>query len=567
MAEAMLPAELAEVTDPLEPADELLTADELASLSLFESLKKTPYFQRFPGTTVLRRCEEGRVLVRQGEAGATAFSILTTEDVIELRENQLQAIRDSLQSREANQGPGSHQYYAAQSPRTLKKLAKQFESELQELRERETGANEPDDDSGRSVVATAHLVLSADEKRKPELLHRLRWMFGGSRKSRATPEFIPIDGPADISAATKQSPLHEGELFGEMSCMNRAPRSATVIVDRDCYMIEMLRNVLDMLNNDPAYQKKLDHVYRERVLNGHIRRMSIFRDLSDGGFAALKDRIELVNFEAGSVVFEEHEDSDSFYVVRSGLVKVVRNAWTLLRESEFDASHWMCVWQELGELSGSDVGSDLVAWLPESLMKPAGGSSPGPEEQRSLIDSLNEVIRSGSLHSSLGKTTEAVVEAVDHPQMEVDCEHFPDETKNWSELERRTFHRSLLEVLLPRGVPRRAASSGARRILRYMGRGEGFGELGVMTGAPRSATIFAYDHPDGGSHQRMPDSRTGAVPSRVELVKISREHFREVVEQSDRLKTRVDAVVADYRQPPSIARSCEASLRNSNSLV
>ena len=67
MAEAMLPAELAEVTDTLQIQDELLTADELAELSLLEELKKTPSFARFPGTTVLRKCEKGRVLVRQGQ--------------------------------------------------------------------------------------------------------------------------------------------------------------------------------------------------------------------------------------------------------------------------------------------------------------------------------------------------------------------------------------------------------------------------------------------------------------------------------------------------------------------
>ena len=44
--------------------------------------------------------------------------------------------------------------------------------------------------------------------------------------------------------------IRAGELFGEMSCLYRTPRSATVVARRDCYMIEMLRNILDMIQKD-----------------------------------------------------------------------------------------------------------------------------------------------------------------------------------------------------------------------------------------------------------------------------------------------------------------------------
>mgnify|MGYP005715980963 CR=1 FL=1 len=138
MAEAMLPVELEEVTDPLEGGDELLTANELASLSLFEDLKKTPSFARFPGTTVLRKCKKGRALVRQGEGGATAYSILTTEDVLELREGQLASIKATLQAREAGEEP-EHIYYASEETSSLKAMAKGFEEEIATLRERVAG--------------------------------------------------------------------------------------------------------------------------------------------------------------------------------------------------------------------------------------------------------------------------------------------------------------------------------------------------------------------------------------------------------------------------------------------
>ena len=548
MAEAMLPAELAEVTDPLDADDELLTADELAQLDLFEELKKQPSFARFPGTTVLRKCRKGRVLVRQGDAGATAYSILTTEDVIELREQQLESVEKLQAVRAAgDDASGLHLYYESLSDRELKKRQSSLTEELKELREKAAALQSANTPPGERHVATAHLLLGGDDEPKRGLLHRL--LHRGSSSS-SLPEFIPIDGPADINSRTKQAPLHEGELFGEMSCMNRAPRSATVIASEDCYLLEMLRNVLDMLHNDPQYKDKLDAIYRSRVLDGHVRRLPIFRGLSESDFAAVKERIELVDFEAGSVIFEERDDSDSFFVIRSGLVKVVANAWTQLQASEFKPEHWKRLCGELTEKKDDAIGGHVWAALSDearNIATDCAKSGPDSGQQATLIDTLNSVIRSGTLHTTFGKTTVDVVVAVDDEQVAVDCEHFPDETKKWSELEARTFHRSLLEFLYPAGIPRRAATSGARRTLSYLGRGDAFGELGVVTQAPRSATIFAYDHPDGGANQRLPDSRTGAVPSRVELVKIGKDDFLQLVNQSSVLKKRVDEIVAGYQ--------------------
>ncbi|MFT5324401.1 MAG: Fe-S-cluster-containing hydrogenase component 2/CRP-like cAMP-binding protein [Planctomycetaceae bacterium] len=555
MALAMLPAELAEVTDPLRTEDELLIADELGELSIFEEVKKTPSFQRFPGTTVLRKCHKGRALVRQGDSGATAFSILSTEDVIELRENQVKSLTAAIEAKEAKSGDGPHMYYAAESVAELKQILKQHHQEVAELKQKLSETTVPPEERH---VATAHLLLSQDSGFRPGLLHRLGQMFSGASKSRKKdPTSIPIDGPADIDGSTKQAPLHESELFGEMSCMNRAPRSATVVAEEDCYMLEMLRNVLDMLHSDPTYKKKLDEVYRARVLDGHVRRLPIFDGLEDKHFAEVKDRIELVEFEAGAVVFEEHESPDSFYVVRSGLVKIVKNAWTLFRVEEFKPDHWKNVWKSLADSEEQGLGAQVWGRLPDdvqSAAKDAAKNAPGADMQKALVDSLNEIVRSGDLHKALGKTTEEICVAVDSPQLAVDCEHFPTDTGKWSELETRTFHRSLIEFLYPQGIPARAASSGARKTLRYMGRGEGFGELGVVTEELRSATIFAYDHPDGGANQRLPDSRTGAIPSRVELVKMSREDFLLLTSRSAALKKKVDGIVADYQRQAKIIR-------------
>jgi hypothetical protein len=57
--------------------------------------------------------------------------------------------------------------------------------------------------------------------------------------ANAIPPSIPIDGPADIETKTLSAPMFKGEIFGEMSCFNRVPRSATIIVEQECYVLEI----------------------------------------------------------------------------------------------------------------------------------------------------------------------------------------------------------------------------------------------------------------------------------------------------------------------------------------
>ena len=124
---------------------------------------------------------------------------------------------------------------------------------------------------------------------------------------------------------------------------------------------------------------------------------------------------------------------------------------------------------------------------------------------------------------------------------------YHEDPKQWSDVESRMFLRLLLEHAFANAMPRRNATAGPRRTLSYLGRGDYFGEMGLMAGEPRSATIYAYDHPDGGANMRVPDSRTGAVPSRVELVKISKEAFQKLCAQSPKVKARVEEMIVKRR--------------------
>jgi CRP-like cAMP-binding protein/Fe-S-cluster-containing dehydrogenase component len=291
------------------PNDETLSPAALKSLSLFAELKRTPTFEKFPGALVLRRYSADEVIVRQGEPGWTAFYVLTRDDLIRLRSTQLQALREQP---------------AAQNPALDNDLRSRQAGWEQELKELTTGPGGSADEDRRLPTVTAQLDL--------ELSSRSRWpsFFGrlfGQRRSSAEerPEFIPNDGSVDIALSTRQAPIYEGELFGEMSCMSRIPRSATVVANRDCYLLEMLRNILDQVRRDPNFKEKTDRIYRERALGPQLRRFSIFARLSTDQFEKLRQRAELVTFSPGQVIHQEGDPSDAFYVIRNGMVKIVKN--------------------------------------------------------------------------------------------------------------------------------------------------------------------------------------------------------------------------------------------------
>ena len=163
---------------------------------------------------------------------------------------------------------------------------------------------------------------------------------GGTTPVEPRPRSISIDGPTDIDSKSMEAPLYEGEMFGEMSCINRTPRSATVVATSDCYMLEMMQNLLNVLHRDPNYRQGMDETYKKRVMETQFRRLPLFENLTSEEFNLLRDDLELIEYPPGAVIFEEYEPSDNFYVIRSGVVKVVKNAWNLFRDAEFKDSHW-----------------------------------------------------------------------------------------------------------------------------------------------------------------------------------------------------------------------------------
>jgi CRP-like cAMP-binding protein/Fe-S-cluster-containing hydrogenase component 2 len=538
------------------PEDERLSDAELKTLGLFQKLKKAPSGEKFRESIVLRRFHKGTAICRQGQPGSSAFYILTTGDVLALRKHQIESA-DSPQRREA------------------------LSAEVAELEKIAAGQN-----GDARQVASALLLAGQSVRPRPRgFWDRVGDLFsaGSASPSAAQPEAIPNDGPTDIDYATRRAPMHEGEVFGEMSCMTLAPRSATVVADVDCYMLEFLRNIFDQIQKDAGYKASMDKIYQERVLKGHLRRMQFFRDLSDAQLETIRQGASLETCDPGSVICDEHDPSDSVYVIRSGLVQVIQGVDVALKEEEI--KDWPALCQALIEGKKAPPAKDAepVAAKPAAVkpvekaaakpsaaaMLKAGKKPSGPvatpkqkiwaalpEEAR---DAAAQVVESGEadaaaqqqiiagLHEVMKNRELLAAKEMAPPLKDEDVQGvvqaFPKGVKgikkDWSGVEVRVAGRLVLESLFPKNLPKRRRFGGPPQILAYLTRGDCFGEMGVIENAPRNATCVAYDHP--------PDD-SGRKSGRVELVRIPAEVFRQLLDSSSELKSKVMPLVEERRR-------------------
>jgi CRP-like cAMP-binding protein/Fe-S-cluster-containing dehydrogenase component len=145
------------------------------------------------------------------------------------------------------------------------------------------------------------------------------------RDEEARDRTIPIDASVDLSYENPVAELGPGDLFGEMTCMNFYPRSATVRAESDVVAYEMLRNVLDIMLKNKTFRTQVDQNYRKRALENHLRGVPMFADLSSDFIEHLKKSVELLRFAPGQVIERQGDAADSFYLVRIGFVKISEN--------------------------------------------------------------------------------------------------------------------------------------------------------------------------------------------------------------------------------------------------
>ena len=139
-------------------------------------------------------------------------------------------------------------------------------------------------------------------------------------------DLIPIDATVDLSYGRPVGSMGPGDVFGEMSCLNLAPRSATVLAETDCQVFEILRNMFEALRTSKSFAKKMDELYRERALKGHLRNVSFFKSMADEDLEKLRQEVGFSRVTAGAVICREGDEADGMYIIRLGQVKVSQRA-------------------------------------------------------------------------------------------------------------------------------------------------------------------------------------------------------------------------------------------------
>lgn len=180
------------------------------------------------------------------------------------------------------------------------------------------------------LEGTVEIYLSSMSKHKHQkhdglsLMERVTGVFGTRRKpAESRTGTVPIDAVVDLTYDKPVAELHQGDIFGEMTCISLYPRSATVRAKTDCVMLEMLRNVLDVIQRNKTMRAELEAKYRKRALEDHLRTVPLFSSLSPEFIEHLSRKVELVRYSRDEVLCREGEPAEHFFLVRIGFVKMV----------------------------------------------------------------------------------------------------------------------------------------------------------------------------------------------------------------------------------------------------
>jgi Fe-S-cluster-containing hydrogenase component 2/CRP-like cAMP-binding protein len=157
----------------------------------------------------------------------------------------------------------------------------------------------------------------------------LRRPEGSASNSAGQTESAPLAVHGQLVATMTEQDL----MVGEMTCLSDHPRTATVVAMGEGEILEIRRNVLYMLQRNPASREMLDRVYRQRALKDHLRSITLFEDLDEQErrdcVDFLRDRVSLLRVDPGQVIFRQGESVSRnnefvghFYMIRLGYVKV-----------------------------------------------------------------------------------------------------------------------------------------------------------------------------------------------------------------------------------------------------
>lgn len=118
--------------------------------------------------------------------------------------------------------------------------------------------------------------------------------------------------------------LGEGDFFGEHAFMACVPHKDAALAETPCTLLKIDRKTFDAwVAKYPHMRDNVEAFYRQRVLARILAITPVFGGIPEDARAALAARFQLKTYEDGDVIVREGEAGDTFYLVRSGRVKVM----------------------------------------------------------------------------------------------------------------------------------------------------------------------------------------------------------------------------------------------------
>jgi len=227
----------------------------LTEYPLFAQMSEPDFPSRLPLRGILQNdcrviaCQDGVIIIREGDYGSSAFLILTGSVTVALK---------SLPTRLLGR------------PENKKKSWGQILAQLW---------------TNSSVAESRDL---RDFKKEQELGNRL--------DSDGQTRFFLQDIPR-ILDQDQMADMHEGELFGEMAALTRGMRSATVFSKGNAKLLEIRwQGLRDLMKYSPALKEYTSRQYKEHSLSVHLRETSLFSGLDDSTLEKLAETIEFSSF-------------------------------------------------------------------------------------------------------------------------------------------------------------------------------------------------------------------------------------------------------------------------------
>ncbi|MGD2115434.1 MAG: cyclic nucleotide-binding domain-containing protein [Acidobacteriota bacterium] len=141
--------------------------------------------------------------------------------------------------------------------------------------------------------------------------------------------FLIREGEVDVSAVPEGSEeerhlatLRPGNFFGEMSLISGRRRNATATARTPARLLEVPRKaMLKLLTTAPEVKESVDRIFMIRAFQGYL-----FPGVPEHLLWEVVGKAEQVRLERDRVIFEEGDEGDAFYLIRSGQVKISKRS-------------------------------------------------------------------------------------------------------------------------------------------------------------------------------------------------------------------------------------------------